>query len=443
MESLVTSVGVFQGLSKALQEVVGQSPEARGLLAQASGILDSVVTTVTGILACTATLQGEHLVMQVDMDALRSQVAQLQQAGSASTPAASSKQLAAVTSRLEALEAASQQLQTATAAAAETAQAAQACLQKAGLCSEAAAQQLKAAADKGAAAYMQQDQRAAQVREVERRVGELEGRQQQLQARAAAAARKGCVVAWAPVGTTAQQVEDALLAAGTISKHGLLGAHLEYAPQVPAASGGGQRSGAAAREAGSDGRGAPPSAGGASSSRAAEEAAAAGAGSSKAAEAAAAAGAGSSRAAETPAAAGAGSSSGGGRAAGDTSRGRRPMSLFKVYLSSPELEWVVLGGRTRAALSKQSLPVFVDKVLTEEERAQRRALVPTARKLRAEGKRVRWRGAQLQVRVQLGGQGKPTWEVVRQQQQPPSPRGGDGGTAGAQDRAGAAAPDLF
>ena len=114
------------------------------------------------------------------------------------------------------------------------------------------------------------------------------------------------------------------------------------------------------------------------------------------------------------------------------------MALFKVLLRCRDLEEVVLGGRTRTGLQQQPLQVFVDKVLTEDERAQKRAMLPTARRLRAEGKSVRWQGAVLQVRVQ-SGQGRASWEVVRHQQQPPSPSRRAGGTSGAADGAGAAA----
>lgn len=114
------------------------------------------------------------------------------------------------------------------------------------------------------------------------------------------------------------------------------------------------------------------------------------------------------------------------------------MALYKVLLRSPGLEDVVLGGRTRTRLARQQLPVFVDKVLTEEERAQRRAMMPTARQLKAEHKRVCWVGAQLQVRVQQPGSRTGSWQRVQHQREPPSPRRGDGAAA----RADGAGRDL-
>ena len=117
------------------------------------------------------------------------------------------------------------------------------------------------------------------------------------------------------------------------------------------------------------------------------------------------------------------------------------MALYRVMLRSPELEATILGGRTRVGLARQSLQVFVDKVLTEEKRAQRRAMTPAARRLRAEGKRVRWLGAKLQVLVrQPGGRGN-RWELV--QFPPPPPAGGAGSEGRAAAEVGAGAGDQL
>jgi hypothetical protein len=118
------------------------------------------------------------------------------------------------------------------------------------------------------------------------------------------------------------------------------------------------------------------------------------------------------------------------------------MALYKVLLRSPELEDTVTGGKTRLALHARRLPVFVDKALTAEERAAKHALVPTARKLRFEGKQVRWRGAELQVRVPQSGSRRSTWERVLHQQAPPSPPRG-AGAARAAAEAGGVGRDAF
>lgn len=107
------------------------------------------------------------------------------------------------------------------------------------------------------------------------------------------------------------------------------------------------------------------------------------------------------------------------------------MALYKVLLRCPELERTILGGRTRNGLAQQRLQVFVDKVLTEEERAQRRAMMPAARRLRAEGKQVRWVGAQLEVLIRQPGDRKGRWERVQHQRAPPSSPRGEGAAAGA------------
>ena len=97
------------------------------------------------------------------------------------------------------------------------------------------------------------------------------------------------------------------------------------------------------------------------------------------------------------------------------------MALYRVLLRSPQLEEVVLGGRTRMALARQGAPVYVEQLLSESERAQRRALGPEARRLRAEGVKVRWKGAVLEKKVRPSGGGRHRWEQV--QLAPHSPRG--------------------
>jgi hypothetical protein len=93
------------------------------------------------------------------------------------------------------------------------------------------------------------------------------------------------------------------------------------------------------------------------------------------------------------------------------------MALFRVVLKSKDLEFTVLGGRTRSRLAHYRLPVYVEKLLTEEEKAQRRELAPVAKRLKAKGKRVRWVGAVLEVQVPSRGRGKGIWERVQQEQE--------------------------
>jgi hypothetical protein len=112
------------------------------------------------------------------------------------------------------------------------------------------------------------------------------------------------------------------------------------------------------------------------------------------------------------------------------------MALYKILLRSKELEFTVLGGRTRTSLAYQRQPVYVEKLLNEEEKAQRRAMTPTAKDLKARGVRVRWSGAVLEKEVR-GPSGRSYWERVQLAREPRSPRG-----AGAAASA-AAAGDEF
>jgi hypothetical protein len=94
-----------------------------------------------------------------------------------------------------------------------------------------------------------------------------------------------------------------------------------------------------------------------------------------------------------------------------------------VQLKSKDLEFTVLGGRTRSSLAHHNLPVFVEKLLTEDERAERKSLQSTYHSMKAKSQMVRWNGAVLQVKVQSRSGGKGHWERVQLEQEPRSPRG--------------------
>lgn len=431
LDDLSSRVQLLLRLSQRLQPSL--PPEAQELLAQAYGVASAILGISDTVLKRWAAMQGDQLVLQEEVAALAAEQAELRQqvakAGSSSS-SVSAALLEALTTRLGVVESAAEQLGQDVAAAKSTADAAQACLDQAGLTDAAEAQQLRDAAEKGAAAHMEQGQRKEEVNALRKRVADLEQQQGQLQARVAAAAQTGAAVAWAPVGTSPDEVAEAILSCGTLSKGGILAVTLAFEPRAPA--GGGRAGGRGADGAGSPGsRGAGRQRGGsAGAAGGAGSSAAGGAGSSAAAEAAAAAAAAGGAAGGSggpAAAAGAADSSSGGSAAaaaaagGSGGRAKQPMALYKLLLRSPELEDTVTGGKTRLALRDQRLPVFVDRVLTAEERAAKRALVPTARKLQVEGKQVRWRGAELQVRVSQPGSRRSAWERVLHQQEPPSP----------------------
>ena len=123
---------------------------------------------------------------------------------------------------------------------------------------------------------------------------------------------------------------------------------------------------------------------------------------------------------------GGGSSSGGAggsaaaAAAGGGGRRKEPLALYVVRLASSSLVPTVLGGRTRLFLRQQQAPMWLDKVLTPEERQQRKQQQAVARELRAKGVQTRWRGHILEEKQQRAG-GKFQWAQVPPPPPPPSP----------------------
>jgi hypothetical protein len=99
--------------------------------------------------------------------------------------------------------------------------------------------------------------------------------------------------------------------------------------------------------------------------------------------------------------------------------------MYVAIVASGRYLHAALGGKCRMALSSRQLPIWVDKLLTEEERAQRRKLAPLARQLRRDGVGVRWHGAELQQQVRRAGGGKQ-WQKVH----PLPPGSGEAGAAG-------------
>jgi hypothetical protein len=341
-----------------------------------------------------ASVAADTLLVQEEFKEFTKRLKQVEQSvarrGSGGSSAADKAAMGALATQVEQLGADAVQLGVAVDKARSDAKTALGYLQKAGLTSGDSAKQLQAAADKGAQAYMQQDKMRRDVTALQRSLKELQEEQQRLRTQQAA---QGAVGAWAPADWHPDRVCDALVAAGTVSRSSILSVAMVYKPKAPDGSSGGAGSGA--------GRG------GSSSSREGQGAAGAQRRGGEAAAAAAAEGGGGQ----------------GGRPAGGGSS-RQQNALFKVLLRSKDLEFTVLGGRTRSSLAYQHLPVFVEKLLTEEERAERESLKPTYRQMKAQGKRVRWDGAVLQVQVQSRSGGrKGHWERVQLAPEPRSPRG--------------------
>jgi hypothetical protein len=108
-------------------------------------------------------------------------------------------------------------------------------------------------------------------------------------------------------------------------------------------------------------------------------------------------------------------------AAGGGSRRKEPLALYVVRLASSSLVPTVLGGRTRLFLRQQQAPMWLDKVLTPEERQQRKQQQSMARELRAKGVQTRWRGHILEERKQRAA-GRYQWVQVPPPPPPPGSR---------------------
>jgi hypothetical protein len=114
-------------------------------------------------------------------------------------------------------------------------------------------------------------------------------------------------------------------------------------------------------------------------------------------------------------------------------RQRLPMALYAIRLVSSRFLHTVLGGRTRLHLRRKQVPIWVEEALDEEGRKARKRLVPVARQLRAEGVKVRWRGARLE-KQRVRGDGRRDWVEVL-----PGPPEGAPAAGSGSDGAGAAA----
>jgi hypothetical protein len=392
LQRLQEELDGLEQLGRQLQEgPQGQDPAVLSFI-RASAAATSMVGSIFSVaLTGWASVAADTLLVQEEVKEFAKRVKQVEQSvarrGSGGSSAADKAAMAALTTQVERLGTDAVQLGVAVDKARSDAKAALGYLQKAGLTSGDSAKQLQDAADKGAQAYMQQDKMRRDVKALQRSVKELQEEQQRLRTQQAA---QGAIGAWAPVDWSADRVCDALVAAGTVSRSSILSVAVVYKPKVPGGSFGAAGAGA--------GRG-----GSSSSSREGQGAA----GEQRRGGAAAAAGGGGQ----------------GDRPPGGGS-GKQPNALFKVLLRSRDLEFTVLGGRTRSSLAHQRLPVFVEKLLTEEERAERKSLQPTYNKMKAQGKMVRWDGAVLQVQVQSRSGGrKGYWENVQLAPEPRSPRG--------------------
>ena len=109
-------------------------------------------------------------------------------------------------------------------------------------------------------------------------------------------------------------------------------------------------------------------------------------------------------------AAAAGSSRAGG--ASNSGAGKQPLALWRLTVCDASLVATMLGGRTRGNLRRRSLPVYVEAVLSDEERQQRKALQAVRRQLVADKVRTRWQGAVLQQLVFDARGKRGTWEAV-------------------------------
>ena len=359
---------------------------------------------VTELDAQVRSLSGTMLVLSEELAQIKAGLANIAQQQRSTRQVPSTQAIADLTSRVDELAATLQEKDEQLAEVRATAAAAQQALAEAGLANAAAAKGMQDAATKGAQAYMEQQQLKDMQQQQQREITELKSscaakdsqvsamrtELGQLRQRVGVEASQVEIAAFAPVDMSPDTVKQCLAAAMGVSTNVIVGVERKWAPQTPSSSGGNSGP-AAAAAAGSSGA-----------------AAAAAAGNSGAAAAAAAAGS---------------SSSGAAAAAGSS---RQPLALYVVRLSSGRYLHCALGGKCRMALRSRQLPIWVDKLLSEEERAERRKLAPLARQLRRDGVRVRWQGAELQQQFGRAA-GRKQWQKVN-----PLPPGS--GEAGA-DRA--------
>ena len=113
---------------------------------------------------------------------------------------------------------------------------------------------------------------------------------------------------------------------------------------------------------------------------------------------------------ETLAAAGGGS---GGSSSGSASGARRSMCLWEVTLKEADLLSNMLGGRIRSNLRQAGHSIYVDAMLSAEERQQRKAMQQLRRELQQQGVRTRWSRATLMRWRRGGADGRRgSWEEV-------------------------------
>jgi hypothetical protein len=143
--------------------------------------------------------------------------------------------------------------------------------------------------------------------------------------------------------------------------------------------------------------------------------------------------AGSGRAAAgggSGAAAGSSAAAGSGRAAAS----RRPLGVFEITLASASLQDTYLGGRMRSNLRRAGLRIYVEAKLTQQQKAQRKALQQMRKDLVANGTKVRWVGLSLQQWQAGGASSRGQWVAVP----PPPPPSPQRAAAGADGEAGVA-----
>jgi hypothetical protein len=107
-----------------------------------------------------------------------------------------------------------------------------------------------------------------------------------------------------------------------------------------------------------------------------------------------------------------GGSSGGGSSSRSASGVQRSMCLWEVTLKEGDLLNNMLGGRIRNNLRQAGHSIYVDAVLSAEERQQRKAMQQLRRELQQQGVRTRWSKATLMRWRSSGADGRGSWEEV-------------------------------
>lgn len=313
---------------------------------------DQLLLAVQGVQAQLATISGNQLTLEEDMQKLTSRLTTLER----QRPQQQSAAAASASAAQAALSAEMDSMKAGLAACKQQVEAARKSLTDLGLTDASAGREMQQALSKGTQAYVeaqqlrddlkrlkqQFEQSEATRRATDTLVATLRTQVGQLQEQCRAEGAQSELVAWAPADMHPDQLLAALSEAAGLSSRTFVSVERRFVPRDRGSGSGG--------------------AGGSSSSS-------------------------------------------------EQGRPRALMALYAIRLISSRHLPTVLGGRTRTQLRRKQVPIWLEQALDEEGRKIRKRLVPVASQLRAEGVKVRWRGVRLEKQV-ARGDGRREWVQV-------------------------------